>query len=126
MTRTLVFVSSMIALACGAGSAAVADAYPVSGTWTYAGASGAGPAPDCRKPTMEFRGAQRFDAVGGISQFRNVSVEQSSPKVYRVVDEFFNVQIRGRMSFTLYIRDEDHLEINYDRSGKNALLRRCE
>src|SRR5262249_38622773 len=118
MARTLVFLSSMIAFACGAGSAAVADAYPVSGTWTYADASGTGPAPDCRKPTMEFRGAQRFDARGGISQFRNVSVEQSSPKVYRVVDEFFNVMIRGRMSFTLYIRDEDHLEINYDRGGK--------
>ena len=125
MTRTHLFAVSMIALACGAGSTAAADSYPVSGLWTYNDASGSGPAPDCRKPVMEFRGAQRLDQVGGVSAFRNVRVEQSSATLYRVLDEFFNVQIRGRVAYTLRIRDKDHLQIDYDRSGKSYVLRRC-
>ena len=119
------FLVTMIALACGAGSAAAADAYPVSGRWTYNDASAAGPAPDCRKPIMEFRGAQRLDQAGGVSAYRNVRVDQSSATLYRVVDEFFNVMIRGRVSYTLRIRDEDHLQIDYDRGGKSVTLRRC-
>jgi hypothetical protein len=123
MTRTLILLLSMIALASAADRAR-ADSYPVAGRWTYQNASAHGPAPACAAPTMEFRGAQRFNSVGGVSQYRNVRVEQSSSTVYRVVDEFFNVQIRGRVSYTLRIRDKDHVEINYDRGG-SALLRRC-
>jgi hypothetical protein len=115
----------MIAVACGAVSTAAADSYPVSGRWTYNDASAAGPAPDCRKPIMEFRGAQRLDQGGGVAAYRNVRVEQSSPTLYRVVDEFFNLQIRGRVSYSLRIRDKDHLQIDHDRGGKSFVLRRC-
>jgi hypothetical protein len=125
MTRTRTLLVSMIALACAAASAAAADSYPVSGRWTYNDALGSGPAPECRKPTMEFRGAQRLDSVGGVPAFRNVRVDQSSTTTYRVVDEFFNVMIRGRVSYTLRIRDKDHLQIDYDRGGKSVTLRRC-
>jgi hypothetical protein len=126
MTTTRVFfLASMIALASAAGGAAAADSYPVTGRWTYADASASGPAPDCKKPTMEFRGAQRLDSGSGVPAYRNVRVEQSSPTLYRVVDEFFNVQARGRVSYTLRIRDEDHLQIDYDQGGKSVALRRC-
>ena len=125
MTRTHLLLVAMIALACGASSAAAADAYPVSGRWTYNDTSASGPAPDCRKPIMEFGGAQRLDQTGGVATYRNVRVEQSSSTLYRVVDEFFNGMIRGRVSYTLRIRDKDHLQIDYDRGGKSFVLRRC-
>jgi hypothetical protein len=128
MTRThilLAILAAMIALASVTTSAAAADIYPVSGRWTYANASASGPAPECSKPTMEFRGAQRFDTGGGVPAYRNVRVEQSSSTIYRVVDEFFNVQARGRVSYTLRIRDKDHLQIDYDQGGKSFVLRRC-
>ena len=125
MIRTLVFLATMIALASTAGGTAAADSYPVSGRWTYNDASASGPAPDCRKPTMEFRGVQRLDSGGGVPAYRNVLVEQSSSTLFRVVDEFFNVQARGHVSYTLRIRDKDHLQIDYDKGGKSFVLRRC-
>ena len=124
MTRTRIFLTAMIALASAA-SPAAADSYPVSGRWTYADTSASGPAPDCRKPTMEFRGAQRLDSGSGVPAYRNVRVEQSSATLFRVVDEFFNVQARGRVSYTLRIRDKDHQQIDYDQGGKSVALRRC-
>jgi len=126
MTRTPIFLVSIIALASATGSAAAADAYPVSGRWTYTDASAPGPAPECRKPTMEFSGTQRLDSGSGVPSYRNVRVEQSSTTTYRVVEEFFNVMIRGRVSYTLVIRDKDHVRIDYDKGGKSVLLRRCD
>ena len=125
MTTMRIVLASLIALAGAAGGAAAADGYPVSGRWTYADAAESGPAPECRKPTMEFRGAQRLDQGSGVPSYRNLRVEQSSSTTYRVVDEFFNVMIRGRVGYTLLIRDKDHLRIDYDKGGKSVLLRRC-
>ena len=124
MARMLILLLSTIALAGAASPVVAADAYPVSGRWTYKDVAAPGPAADCNAPTMEFRGAQRLDTGGGVPQYRNVRVEQSGSALYRVIDEFFTVQIRGRVSYTLRIRDKDHLEINYDR-GKSVVLRRC-
>jgi hypothetical protein len=100
-----------------------APAYPVSGRWTFQDAGGQGPAPRCGGRVMAFRGAQRFDTGGGISQFRNVGIIQESPTRYLVVDEFFNVMIRGRVGFVLSIRDHDHIEIQLE--GNTFRLRRC-
>ena len=125
MTRTRTFLVSMIALTCGTSSAAAADSYPVSGRWTYNDAAASGPAPDCRKPTMEFRGAQRFDSEGGVTAFRNVRVERSSSTLFRVVEEFNIVRTRGRISYTLRIRDKDHLQLDFDQGGRSVALRRC-
>ncbi len=125
MTRTPLFLLSTIALGSVAGGVAAADPYPVSGRWTYDGAAASGPAVHCRQPIMEFRGEQRRDSGGGVPAYRNVRVEQASATLYRVVDEFFNVQIRGRVSYTLRIRDKNHLEIHYDQGGKTVVLRRC-
>jgi hypothetical protein len=123
MTRTPFLILSTVALTSVA--LAAENSYPVSGRWTYDDASAPGPAPDCKAPTMEFRGAQRLDSGGGVPAYRNVRVEQSSSTLYRVTDEFFSVQIRGRVTYTLRIRDKDHLEIKYDQSGKSVVLRRC-
>lgn len=116
------FLLCLIALA---GPAAAEDSYPVSGRWTYDDAAAPGPAPDCKAPAMEFRGAQRLDSGGGVPAYRNKSVEQDSETSYRVVDEFNNVQTRGRVGYTLHIRDKDHLQIDYDQGGKSVVLRRC-
>jgi hypothetical protein len=123
--KTALLILPTLAVLSAAAPAVAEGSYPVSGLWTYADASASGPSPDCKVPTMEFRGAQRLDSGGGVPAYRNVSVEQNSSTLYRVVDEFFNVQIRGRISYTLRIRDKDHVEIDYDQSGKNVLLRRC-
>jgi hypothetical protein len=116
---------SLLALVPALAGGAVADSYPVSGRWTYQDASAPGAAPDCKSPTMEFRGAQRLDTGGGVPQYRNVRVEESSSTLYRVIDEFFTVQIRGRVTYTLSISDKDHVEIRYEKGGKSVVLRRC-
>jgi hypothetical protein len=123
----LSLILSAIALIAAAGPVLADDPYPVSGRWTYNDASAPGPSPDCRKPIMEFHGVQRSDTSGGVSLFRNKRIIQASTTgtVYRVTDQFFNVMIRGIVTYWLRIRDEDHIEIDYDLTGKNVLLRRC-
>jgi hypothetical protein len=122
MTRICTFALTLIA--CGLGAQAARADYPVSGKWTYDNASDAGPAKSCGRRTMEFRGMQRFDTVGGVAQYRNVSVDQAAPKAFAVVDEFFNVMIRGRVQYTLRVIDEDHIVLRLERGG-NIALRRC-
>jgi hypothetical protein len=125
MTRARIFALALLAVAPIAAGAAAEGSYPVSGRWTAENASEKGPAKECRGRIMEFRGAQRLDSGGGVPQYRNVSVTRASSSLYAVVDEFFTVQIRGRVAYTLSIRDPDHIEIKLDRGGTIA-LRRCE
>jgi hypothetical protein len=122
MTKAHILALAMIA---AVPSVAAAASYPVSGRWTYDNPTEKGPAPDCGGRTMEFRGAQRLDTGGGVPEYRNVDVGQISSSSYRVVDEFFTVQIRGRMAFTLRILDTDHIELHLDQAGKTFTLRRC-
>lgn len=105
--------------------AAGAAVYPVSGRWTYDDFSAAGPAKTCSVRVMEFRYPQRFDTEGGVSQYRNVSVDRLTSTTYRVVDEFFNVQIRGWVSYTLRVVDQYHIELHLDNGNKTIKLRRC-
>lgn len=108
-----------------AGAAARADTgYPVSGRWTYQDPKGDGPSKTCSGRVMTFAGQQRFDTGGGVSQFRNVSTERVDATTYRIVDEFFNVMIRGKLGFELQVRDPDHVAILLD-TGEGYLLRRC-
>ncbi len=124
MTRLSLLVPAAVALALSA-NGALADAYPVSGRWTYENASRPGPAKICGGRTMEFRGAQRFDTGGGVPQYRNVSVDRASPGLFAVVDEFFNVQTRGRVTYALRILDEDHIVLRLALTGATIPLRRC-
>jgi hypothetical protein len=125
MTRAYVLTFGLIALAPTWVHGALAASYPVSGRWTYDHALESGPAKNCGARKMEFQGARRLDSVGGVPEFRNLSVSQTSSSSYQVVDEFFTVQIRGRMDFTLRILDTDHIEIHLNRAGKTFTLRRC-
>ena len=104
---------------------ATADAYPVSGRLNNEKPTHPGPSQECGGCTMDFNGAQRLDSGGGVPQFRYVDVARTSAGSYRVVDEFFTVQIRGRMSFTLRILDQDHIQLRLDQAGKTYALRRC-
>ena len=125
MTKAHILAIGAIAPALLMVADAAEAAYPVSGRWTYENASAQGPAKDCRGRTMEFRGLRRLDTGGGVPELRNVSVSQSSPSFFRVVDEFFTVQIRGRTEYTLRILDQDHIEIHMMRGGATFTLRRC-
>jgi hypothetical protein len=125
MTRAYVLTFGLMALAQTLADGALAASYPVSGRWTYDHAAESGPAKNCGTRKMEFQGARRLDSVGGVPEFRNLSVSQTSSSSYQVVDEFFTVQIRGRMDFTLRILDADHIEIHLNRAGKTFTLRRC-
>ena len=55
---------------------AVAQSYPVSGKWTYDDTGGDGPAKECGKRYMDFRGERRFDTGGGVPDYRNRTVTQ--------------------------------------------------
>jgi hypothetical protein len=114
-------VGAVIVLLMSA-SAVRAD-YPVAGLWTYENPSAAGAALTCGARYMNFRGRDRLDTGGSVPAYRNVSVTGTAP-AYRIVDEFFTVQIRGRMSYTLRMIDDDHIEIVSERSGRTR-LRRC-
>jgi len=124
MNKPCTITFAAIALALSAGGAA-ADPYPVAGKWTYEHASDPGPAKTCGTRTMEFRGEQRFDTGGSVPQYRNVIINKASPTSFAVVDEFFTVQIRGRVQYTLRILDQDHIELRFERGGAIIPLRRC-
>jgi hypothetical protein len=118
-------IVALVALAQTWAQSAPAAAYPVSGRWSYDHATESGPAKNCGARKMEFQGERRLDSVGGVPEYRNLTISQTSPSSYQVVDEFFTVQIRGRMEFTLRILDPDHIEIHLVRAGKTFTLRRC-
>jgi hypothetical protein len=124
MTKAHIFALGIALAIISLGGAADA-AYPVSGRWTYENASASGPAKSCTGRIMDFLGVTRHDTGGGVSDYRNVSVSQSSPSFFYVVDEFFNVMIRGRVEYTLRILDQHHIEIHVPRGGATFMLRRC-
>jgi hypothetical protein len=111
----------LIALSCTAGLRA--DTYPVFGKWTYDNPLGKGPARDCGRRVMEFRGERRFDTGGGVPSYRNVSVQANGDSEYEVVDAFATGQINARATYTLRVIDSDHIEIRI--SGNTLRLRRC-
>lgn len=123
MTKARILVCAVLAAVATAETAQAA--YPVSGRWTYENASAEGPAKDCSGRTMDFLGVRRHDTGGGVSDYRNVSVGQSSPTFFHVVDEFFNGMIRGRVNYSLRILDEDHIELHLPMGGRTFTLRRC-
>ena len=100
MAKARILAVSLLALAPALAGVAVADSYPVSGRWTYQDASAPGVAPDCKSPTMEFRGAQRLDTGGGVPQYRNVSGRGIVVDALSRDRRFFTVQIRGRVTYT--------------------------
>jgi hypothetical protein len=124
MTKLYILAFAATALASFVGVAA-ADPYPVAGTWTYEHASEPGRAKTCTGRIMEFRGEQRFDTGGGVRQLRNVSVNRTSQTQFAVIDEFFNVQIRGRVPYMLRVIDGDHIELHLEQGGAVIPLRRC-
>jgi hypothetical protein len=104
---------------------AEAAPYPVSGRWSYNDFSGAGPARHCGAKFMEFRGEVRSDTGGSVPQYHNVSVTRTAATAFRVVDEFFTVQVRGRASYSLRVIDQDHIELHFDLGNRTIRLRRC-
>jgi hypothetical protein len=54
-----------------------------------------------------------------------VSVNRSSQTQFAVIDEFFNVQIRGRVPYTLQVIDGDHIVLHLQQGGAVIPLRRC-
>lgn len=125
MRKARIFAFGLVALALAPAGIAFAASYPVTGRWTYDHASQSGPAKNCGSRTMEFQGVRRLDSVGGVRDFRNLSVSPLSPSSFLVVDQFFTGQIQGRMDFTLRIVDPDHIEIHLNKASKTFLLRRC-
>lgn len=111
-----------LAVACAVGSAH-ADSYPVAGKWTYENAGGEGSAKQCGTRYMHFLGVRRLDKGGPVADFRNVRVEKTGAQAYRLLDEFYDGRTRGRATFTLRIKDADHLELTT--AGKTFALRRC-
>jgi hypothetical protein len=101
-----------------------AQQYPVSGRWTYGDLSGDGPSKECPPPRMEFRGARRFDGGGSVPDYRNVSVAPIGRGQYRLADEFFTGQIRGRVNYTLHQLGNDRIELRLEQ-GPVIKLRRC-
>ena len=119
-------LSLLAAVAIGPGIAepAAAESYPVSGKWTYENAAEKGPSPECSGRTMEFSGERRFDTGGGVPDYRNLTISMENPARWRVVDEFFTGQVRGRIEYTLAQTDPEHLQILL--GDREILLRRCQ
>jgi len=104
---------------------ALADDYPVSGRWGVVTTSTKG-AIDCTgKRVISFYGNQRRDS-GSVPAFRNVSVTADEAGRYSIVDTFSNAQVSsGNVSYTLIVRDADHIELHMQQGG-TLKLQRCE
>jgi hypothetical protein len=103
---------------------ALADNYPVTGSWGQSTSSAKG-AIDCSgKRVVTFSGNQRTDSNGGVPAYRNKTVTQIGSG-YRVVDVFTNGQVNNAQSaYTLRQVDADHIEM----SGQTGSLKlqRCQ
>ena len=122
MWRHLTLIVAMLA---GATALAQADTYPVSGTWTYDNASQKGPAKNCGQRVMRFDGNIRYDTGTSVPQYKNISIDKRGETLWYVIDDFYTLQIRGRMIYTLQLVDEDHIQLTLEKGGKTFLLRRC-
>ena len=122
MRNTILSILLMAALA----GPALADSYPVFGSWGESPSSDKG-AIDCSgKRVITFNGNLRTDSQGGVPDFRNESITTAGPTRYRVVDEFTTAQIsNARTSYTLRQVDADHIEIDMQPGGV-LKLRRCQ
>ena len=88
----------------GAIGVACADTYPVSGMWTYENASQSGPAKNCNaKKSARFNGVTRLDTATSAPDYKNVSVTREGSGAWRIVDEFYTLQIRGRVTYSLRV-----------------------
>ncbi len=103
---------------------AVAQSYPVTGKWTYDDTGGDGPAKECGKRYMDFRGERRFDTGGGVPDYRNRTVTQDGDN-YTLVDEFNTGQISARLNYNIRRVDNDRIELKLP-ANKTVKLRRCE
>ena len=103
---------------------AVAQSYPVTGKWTYDDTGGEGPAKECGKRYMDFRGERRFDTGGGVPDYRNRSITQDGDN-YSLVDEFNTGQISARLNYNIRRVDNDRIELKLP-ANKTIKLRRCE
>jgi hypothetical protein len=103
---------------------AVAQSYPVTGKWTYDDTGGEGPAKECGKRYMDFRGERRFDTGGGVPDYRNRSITQDGDN-YSLVDEFNTGQISARLNYNIRRVDNDRIELKLPQN-KTVKLRRCE
>lgn len=114
-----------LAPAIGVLTATAAHAqYPVSGKWTYDNPTAQGAAETCGPRYMSFDGVMRRDTAGGVSSFRNFSVDQIGNTHYKIVDMFDNAMISARQTYTLRIVDNDHIELALQ-AGPVIALRRC-
>src|SRR5262245_5813859 len=96
--RTLFLAAALLAI-----MSVEANAYPVSGTWTYDNATAAGPAKECGRRQMRFEGLMRYDTETSIPSYRNLSVEKAGNTTYRVVDQVYNMMQWGKLQFTLQV-----------------------
>ena len=103
---------------------AVAQSYPVTGKWTYDDTGGDGPAKECGKRYMDFRGERRFDTGGGVPDYRNRTITQDGDN-YSLVDEFNTGQISARLNYNIRRVDNDRIELKLP-ANKTVKLRRCE
>jgi hypothetical protein len=121
MTRTHRFAA--LCLVCGLGAASAAP-YPVTGKWAYD--RGVDVQDACREgPTMEFRGDRRFDTGGSVPDYRNQTISKVDLTTFRMVDQFFNGLMRGKVNYTLHVVDDDHLELYLLPSRTTIKLLRC-
>jgi len=122
--RVTTILATAVAIFANAGSAR-SDDYPVTGTWTYSNPSDQGPAQNCSGQTMTFGNGMRHDTVGSVPELKNKTATQTGAGQYQMVDDFFNGQTRGSVSYTMRVVDPDHVEINYSKGGSYT-LRRCQ
>jgi hypothetical protein len=116
---------TLVAMLLGAlAMPALADNYPVSGSWGQSTSSEKGPIDCSGIRVITFDGDQRTDSNGGVPAYRNKSVTQAGSG-YRVVDQFSNGQVNaGNTSYTLRQVDADHIEMSGQ--GGTLKLQRCE
>ncbi|MCW5692154.1 MAG: hypothetical protein KIT48_07295 [Pseudolabrys sp.] len=104
---------------------ALADIYPISGSWGVSASTEKGPIDCARLRVISFSGNQRTDSNSGVPAYRNKSVQRGGASEYRVVDVFTTGQISNAQArYTLKLIDADRVEMDQQPGGR-VTLRKC-
>lgn len=112
-------------LVCALVTPALADDYPVSGSWGQSTSSAKGTINCGGKRVITFDGNQRTDSNGGVPAYRNRSVEADGASAWRVIDIFTTGQISNAQAiYTLRAVKDGQLEMTMQPGGM-IRLQKC-
>jgi hypothetical protein len=115
---------TILLLACGLATPAVAITYPVSGRYGVSTEIKPGPIDCTGKRVIRFDPYRRFDTGGGVPDYRAIDLVPQGNRAFRITEEFLTGQINAQIKYTLRLIDSDRIELVMSPGG-TLKLKRC-